>query len=113
MIDSVEQSIKFVYRDRVWQRISNVAIKDILLFYFSISARTRCKIALIQLFSHCSEMRAPAAYVIVEVYKYLFIDIYIYIYTEIIYYIFYSLYILFFLEDKFSFPPEGYKKPET
>lgn len=43
---------------------------------------------------------APAAYVIVEVYKYLFIDIYIYI-REIIYYIyiFYSLHILFFLED--------------
>lgn len=54
----------------------------------------RCKIALIQLFSHRSVLRAPAAYVIVEVYKYLFIYI-----ERDIYYIFYSLHILFFLED--------------
>lgn len=54
---------------------------------------------LLIVFSHCSELRATAAYVIVEVYKYLFIDIYI----QRVYYIFYSLYILFFLEDNIWF----------
>jgi len=63
----IEQLIKFLYR--VWQRISN-AIKDILFFYFNIHARTRCietYDCVDNYFLIVSKLRAPAAYVIVEV----------------------------------------------
>lgn len=98
-----------LYRDSLATNLE----RQLKIFCFSILVfvqkrdATRHKIALlIQLFSHRSELRAPAAYVIVEVYKYLFIDIYIY--RDHILYILLIIY-YFSWRIMFSFPPEGYK----
>lgn len=98
VIDSRLNNQLNLYRDSLATNLEH----QLKIFCFSILVfmqerdATRRKIALlIQLFSHRSELRALAAYVIVEVYKYLFIDIYI----QRSYIIYFTHYILFFSED--------------